>query len=585
MTPSHGGSRRRIHVLSTLENYRGAFLVTGANGFVGRNTCAVLARHGHNVLGLVRSSSGELDAMGVETIVGDLRDSRAWADRLEEVEYVVHCAGNARFGNRGDYEGDNVQSTATLLGTVRERARRLRRFVLVSTIGVLDRARTDDCSVPLDESSVFAPSSEYGRSKVKAEALVISAGLPYSIVRPALVVGDEMRQDSHFAVFARWAAQRRLPARIRWTGAFSVVAVEDLAEALRIVAVHPDALGKTFVCAGERVELATFLATSGVARLPAKLLAAIARRARFLVPFSLKSMLLPALVADDSALRKLGWHSNDVTGVLASVVRREEARIDPNVDPPSGQTVITGAASGLGRAFVEHLARCRSRVLLVDRDADGLAQLRNKYPHVRTEVVDLADEAALGRLLASDAWKHAPVVEFFASAGLGRRGEFSRDAIAAQLDMLRVNLLARVRMSHAAALDMRRLQFGRIVLVSSSSAFQPLPFMSTYAASNVALLYFGEGLAHELSGQGIHVLTICPGGMQTNFQARARVRANPREQLLSPERVVQATMMALARRDTTLLISARTRLMALAARAMPRRLSLRLWGNLMAAMR
>jgi uncharacterized protein len=299
-----------------------------------------------------------------------------------------------------------------------------------------------------------------------------------------------------------------------------------------------------------------------------------------------KSMLFAALVVDDQALRKLGWRpAKTPLQSLAPVIERERARLDPLVEPPEGQTVITGAASGLGRAVVELLAARRSRLLLVDCDAAGLAVLARRFAHARFLVTDLGDENGWEVALGSPEWTAHPVAELYACAGFGLRGEFDRDAIAAQIAIMRVNLLSRMRLAHAAIADMKRTQLGRIVLIASSSAFQPLPLMAVYAASNAALLSFGQGLAYELARQGIQVMTLCPGGMQTNFQAAANVKRNPREKLMAPEDVARETLRGLALRRTVRIVSSRAYGMALLARVLPRGLVLRLWGRLMAELR
>ena len=563
------------------------YFVTGANGFIGRHVCAVLHARGHQVLGLVRGDAVSLGCLGVKCVSGDLGDPGGWRDALKNVQFVIHCAANPRFGNGPNYEQENVGTTANLLAAIRVQAPHLERLVFVSTVGAVDRAPADSCGEPLNESSPLCPSSDYGRSKVAAEALVAASGLPFVIVRPALVTGATMRFESHFSVFARWVLAGHPLGRIAWTGCFSVVDVDDLVEALLLCATHPDAAGRTYLCGGSPLELGSFLAALKPAfRLPLRPFQSLLRIAAPAMPFQLKSLLFAALVVDDSALRRLGWQStkSPMQG-MEPAIQRERARFDPFIEPPLGQTVITGAASGLGRAMAEILSPRRSRLLLIDRDANGLAELSKRIPHARCRIADLADATAWEALLAGPEWTAHPVAELYACAGIGRRGDFANDSITVQLAMMRVNLLARMRLAHAAIADMTQIQFGRIVLVASSSAFQPLPLMSAYAASDAAVLFFGQGIAYESARRGIHVLTICPGGMQTNFQVTAHVKQNPTEELMRPADVASEIMQGLARQRTILVVSSRARAMALFARLLPRGLAIRVWGHLMTTMR
>lgn len=563
------------------------FFVTGAGGFVGRHLCERLRSAGQRVRGLVRRDDPSLTALGVTLFHGDLAHSADWQAGLAGVDVVVHCAANASFGNGPQHDAVNVEGTRTLLAAVQSMAPNLHRFVFVSTIGVVDRATRDACQTALTAESPLHPTSDYGRSKARAEQLVRDSALPFCIVRPALVVGGDMRFKSHFAVFARLAVQRAPLARFAWPGRFSVVHVEDLAAGLELCATHPDAVNRTYFCAGTAVSLATTFVRSrpGEFRLPLGWVAAIARTFPQLVPFKLKALLLPALVASDEPLRQLGWRPrHDGTDALTGVIAREQARFDPDCDP-GGQTVVTGAASGLGRALVARVAPHRKRLLLVDRDRAGLEAVQARHPHCRIAVVDLSDEAAVTQLTRSPAWRAHPVRELFACAGFGLRGPVLAAEPAAHARLFQVNVLARLALAHAALPDMLRAQFGRVLFISSSSAFQPLPYMATYAASNAALLSASEAWAAELSGTGVHLLVACPGGMQTNFQASAGVKTLASERLMPPELVVEHIFQALKKRRTTVIISTRAHGMALVARLLPRAWSVALWKRLMARLR
>lgn len=559
------------------------FLVTGAAGFVGRRVCAALRAQGKSVRGILRREDAELSLMGVELLMGDMWDADLLARGLTGADYVIHCAGNAVFGNGPAYRRENLEMTIHLLEASRKYTA-LKRFVFVSTIGVVDRAPVDDCVEPLTEESPLRPSSDYGRSKQAAENEVIASGIPYCVVRPAMVVGKEMRHGSHFSAFARWAIEGRMFSRIAWPGVLSVVHVDDLANALIVAALHPEAAGKRLFCAGAPISIAECfrLAAPGrwrlsvpgfVARLPA-------------LPFSLRALLLPALVANDARLRSLGWSPAFGTEqAVSEVIRREQCRANWRVDP-GGQTVITGAASGLGRALTERLAPMRERVLLIDRDEAGLLEMIRRFPHCRYRVTDFANSDALEALTCTREWRAHPVSELFSCAGFGLKGAVQDLGATVQAAIFSVNVIARLSTGHAAAVDMRRRQMGRIVFISSSSAFQPLPYMAAYAASNAALLSLGEAWAAEIAGQGIKMITICPGGMQTNFQRAAGVRELEGEKLMEPGEVADRILVRLDGGDGfSHLVSVRSYAMALLARILPRTMSVWLWAKLMEKMR
>jgi len=151
--------------------------------------------------------------------------------------------------------------------------------------------------------------------------------------------------------------------------------------------------------------------------------------------------------------------------------------------------------------------------------------------------------------------------------------------------MFSINVLARIALAKSAIVQMQKRHFGRIVLISSSSAFQPLPYMATYAATNSAILSFGESWGAELANDKVQVMTVCPGGMQTNFQKSGGVKEVEGEKLMTPEDVVSEIIKGLRQQKGTLIVSFRSLAMSMLARCLPRRMTVNLWCKLMEKMR
>lgn len=563
------------------------YFVTGAAGFVGRHVCKLLTNSGFEVRAMVRGEDAELTRLGVKLWLGDLWDKNMLQVAISEANVIIHCAGDARFGNGSHYHKENVELTEHIIQAAKHNSKNLLRFVYISTIGAIDRAKGDQCVSLLTEDSPAFPTSDYGRSKLQAENAVGNSDLPFSIIRPAMVVGDDMRSDSHFSVFAQQSLTRSLVARLGWTGKFSVVHVDDLANGILTVATNQNAVSGTYFCAGEVISISDFFIQCSPEkfRIPLSQISRVAKHFTKWMPFSLKAMLFPALTASDDKLRKLGWSPRySAQDALAEVINREKFRINPDLSP-GGQTVITGAASGLGRALAIYLSPRRERLLLIDKDGAALEELSASLGNCTTSVVDLADEAEVDALLTSAKWYVHNVTELFACAGIGLRGRMQDISIENHRKMFAINVLARIALAKVAIGSMRKRHFGRVILISSSSAFQPLPYMATYAATNSALLSLGESWGAEVANDNVQIMTVCPGGMQTNFQKSGGVKEIEGEKLMTPDAVVSEIIEGLRQQKSTLMVSFRSFAMSLLARSLPRSLSVKLWRSLMEKMR
>ena len=169
-------------------------LVTGATGFLGSLVVDVVLEAGHEAHALVRASSNcaALEERGVCVLRASLESGEGIAEALVGVDAVVHCAGGGRANNRSDFRRNNTTTTGVLLAAVKEHAPALHRFVLVSSLAARG---------PGIPGEATGPVSEYGRSKLAAEELVLAAAsrLPVTILRaPALYGPGDRRMLSLF---------------------------------------------------------------------------------------------------------------------------------------------------------------------------------------------------------------------------------------------------------------------------------------------------------------------------------------------------------------------------------------------------
>lgn len=219
--------------------------------------------------------------------------------------------------------------------------------------------------------------------------------------------------------------------------------------------------------------------------------------------------------------------------------------------------LITGATGGFGSAFARRLAAMKYDLILTDMDPSALNKmaetLQTAYPvSVRTEVVDLSDDKAIARF-ADKLTRNGAIDVLVNCAGFGEGIRFSQEKLERQLRMIQVHISAAVQLVHAVLPGMIRKRSGKIITISSLSAFLPAPGNSVYAGTKAFLNSFMESIHMEVSGYGIQVQSLCPGLTQTGFheklkQEGKRAKLNKVVPWMEAEEVVDYSFKCLARR-------------------------------------
>lgn len=232
--------------------------------------------------------------------------------------------------------------------------------------------------------------------------------------------------------------------------------------------------------------------------------------------------------------------------------------------------VITGATSGIGRAFVRRLAADGWDLVLVARDGQRLRQVADE---VGGEVIvaDLSQPDGQARVVAR--LVATPVDLLVNNAGRGAGQPFLTGSDAVEEEMFEVNAHAVLRLTRAALPGMVQRRSGAIINVSSVAAWVP---RGSYGASKAYVLSLSRSAAIEAAPYGVVVQALCPGLTHTEFHARSGNDAEQRTPgflWLSPERVVDESLAALGRGRAVCIPSKRWRLIIAVTRAVPVRLS------------
>jgi len=220
-------------------------------------------------------------------------------------------------------------------------------------------------------------------------------------------------------------------------------------------------------------------------------------------------------------------------------------------------TLITGASSGIGEAFARRLAAEKHNLVLVARSENKLHELCDELmlQHKITAhyvAVDLIEYEADKRLF-DETEKYGLEIDWLINnAGYGSMGDFARLDLETELEMVSLNVMALVALTHRYLGKMRERKSGVIINVASTASFQPVPFMATYAATKAFVKSFSEAVAEESRPFNITVTALCPGPTETNFFDAANIGTNVKDAFLkkgmqTPEAVVEAALSAVER--------------------------------------
>lgn len=193
-----------------------------------------------------------------------------------------------------------------------------------------------------------------------------------------------------------------------------------------------------------------------------------------------------------------------------------------------GTAVLTGAASGIGRATTLELARRGSSLVLLDRDADGLEAVADEARRLRpdrsvvTHVVDLSDgDAALAAAeQVRDAHPHVHLL--VNNAGVALAGRFDQVSMADVDWLLSINLRAVLLMTHTMLPSLLSTYGSHVCNLSSVFGLAGPPGQAAYVTSKFGVHGFGDSLRQELAPYGVGVTTVHPGGVATSIAVSQR---------------------------------------------------------------
>ena len=252
-----------------------------------------------------------------------------------------------------------------------------------------------------------------------------------------------------------------------------------------------------------------------------------------------------------------------------------------------GTALVTGASAGIGRALAAEFAANGHDVVLVARRETELLALANRLEDdhgIRAYAidVDLASVDAASKLYEATAERDVQVDVLVNNVGIGTQGAFVENDLGRELDQLQLNVVTPTQLTHIYGREMAARGRGGVLNVASTAAWLPGPFMSVYYASKAYMKSFSEGIAAELREEGVDVTALCPGPVDTEFQARAGNEDTPvgGGEMRDARAVARAGYEGLQAGETVVVTGLRYRLLTRLSNVLPNRLTRRLAARL-----
>ncbi|HEY1766777.1 MAG TPA: SDR family oxidoreductase [Terracidiphilus sp.] len=213
--------------------------------------------------------------------------------------------------------------------------------------------------------------------------------------------------------------------------------------------------------------------------------------------------------------------------------------------------LVTGASAGIGAALARELAAHGAKLILTARRRDRLeslaAELAARGTETRVLAADLNDPAAPRQIFEATEGAGLVVDILVNNAGLGQYGAFHLSGEEQEVSQVRVNCEAVLRLSHLFVPRMIERRRGWLLIVASTASFQPIPYLSTYAATKAFDRFFALGLAAEVARHGVKVTALCPGSTESEFFEVARAQRFSARGVQATDVVARLAVIALAR--------------------------------------
>jgi len=575
--------------------------VTGSTGFVGSNFIEELKGRlkSTDKVYLMTRKVYHYDDSRFVSIKGDLEsigDNSEFKKAILECEYVYHIAANATFGNKEDYEKTNYKPTQNIVDILKK-SKKLKNFIFISTIGAVDRSKSDNCKNPLNKDSIPSPKSKYGESKLKSERYIQESNISYTIIRPTWVYGKNMRSKSHINLFVTMVYQKSIITRINFPGKVSLIHVKDLAKSLVNCIDNKKVIGKTYFAETESKSMGDIfniihkkVFNKNASQIPILSFRGIVGKVHPAMPVPASNLFVDYLCAVDDDFKK---------DLLKKAGSTRPIMFEDGVDDvistnvlASGYWVITGANSGIGLALARKLKAQKKNLILIDKDI-GLIS-KEFHSNISESSAGSSDQKSV--IIKADLSKFEeiekavehinsyPIYCLVNNAGIGYRKSFQEINLEEIQKIIAVNIKAHLFITKL-LLGKLKKEGSVIVNIASSVAYNPLPNMLMYSSTKAFISNWSESLTYELKDTN-KVITFSPSGTNTKFQENSGVKKEKEGKgLMTPEQVADKIISAVKHNKSVVILGLKTKILLMIATILPRKINILFWGKLFEKMR
>jgi len=242
--------------------------------------------------------------------------------------------------------------------------------------------------------------------------------------------------------------------------------------------------------------------------------------------------------------------------------------------------LITGASKGIGNVIAFELAAKGYNILMVARSEDLLKKASEEIKakakvDVKYLAADLSSPSAAQQVFDWTVQNNWPVSILVNNAGYGLSGLFESYPLEQHLAMLQVNCTTLVQLTYLFLPQLKKQQQAYILNISSSAAYQAVPYLSLYAASKAFVLSFSRGLRYELRKTSVNVTCVCPGSTDTDFATRAQVGEKALKTAqkvnMTPEQVGKAAVKAMFSKKAEVITGAINKLCGILTWLLPKK--------------